>query len=64
MGYDEIMTRECSNCRILRAELKQTQIQLQQVQAQLKEALAQIKELQSQLRRGRRQAAPFSKRRA
>jgi transposase len=45
---------ECPNCRKLQAQLKR-------LQAQLKEAQDRIRDLEEQLRRGRRQAAPFSK---
>lgn len=50
------MTRktECRNCQELQTALKR-------LQAQLKEAQERIQELEAQLRRGRRQAAPFSK---
>jgi hypothetical protein len=49
-----IMTTECPNCRRLQAELKR-------VWAQLKEDQAKIAALEAELRRGRRQAAPFSR---
>jgi len=45
---------ECPNCRKLQTELKR-------LQAQLQEAQNRIEKLEKELRRGRRQAAPFSK---
>ena len=52
---------ECPNCKRLQSVLDQIQTQLQQTQAQLKEAQQKIAELEAEVRRGRRQAAPFSK---
>ncbi len=48
------MTTECPNCQTLRAELEA-------LQAKLEAAQARIAALEAELRRGRRQAAPFSR---
>ncbi len=48
------MTTECPNCRTLRARWEA-------VQAKLEEVQAKIAALEAELRRGRRQAAPFSR---